>query len=274
MADALDTGQVPAPLSVIIPVFEVAPGLARSLEKALSLLSDSGHTCEVLIVCPEPCAAALAVVEDVPAARLITQPGGSHWGDALLAASAQAEHNLICTLDAASLGTTAEVPRLVHALEANDATMAVGVHIGIEKPIPARRRLLPFVLDMLASDALGRPLPDVNSGFRVIRRQALREVFDRNQASPALPAALTFHLLTHNASILFVPLDGNQSGDKRHRGSVREVFQLIRLIIAFGLELSPRRTWSLIGRMALMMLMMTAMMLMMMWMMGMLPDLG
>ena len=274
MADSLDKGQDPAPLSVIIPILEDEPRLSHLLEKALADLADSGHTCEVIFVTADPHAPALSEVEGFPSVRFMTREGGSDWGDAILAASAQAQHGLICTLDVPSLYAATEIPRLVRALQGNDAAMAVGVRIGIQKPIPARLRLLPFILDMLASDALGRPLPDVNTGLRVIRRQTLCELTDRFPARPALPATLTFLLMAANARILFVPVDGDQEPGKRHRGRAREVLQLIRLIIAFGLELSPRRTWSLIARMALMMLMMAAMMLMMMWMMGLLPGLA
>lgn len=274
MADSLATSQDRAPLSIIVPILSAEPGLAHLLENALSVLSDSGHASEVLIVSADPQVAALSDGKGCPSVQFITQEGGYGWGDAILAASAQAQHDLVCTIDVPSLSTAAEIPRLVRALEENNAAMAVGVRIGIQKPIPARQRLLPFILDMAASDALGRPLPDVNAGFRVFPRRALRELADHLSAHPALPATLTFQMMAANAPLLFVPLDGDQGRVRRHRGRVREVFQLIRLIIACGLEHSPRRTWSLIARMALMMLMMAAMMLMMMWMLGMLPGLG
>lgn len=274
MADSLETAQQPAPLSVIIPIFNEAPGLSQSLESALMALAESGLTCEVIIAAAEPLRSVVPDAAGFPAVRFIALERGSGWGNAILAASAEARHDLVCTIDAPTLYAASEIPRLVRALEENDAAMAVGARIGIQEPIPTRRRILSWISDMLASDALGRPLPDVNSGFRVLCRPALEELAERLSARPALPAALTLLMMAASAPILFVPLDGDQAMGRRHRGRLREVFQLIRLIIAFGLEFSPRRTLSLIGRMALMMLMMAAMMLMMMWMMGILPGLG
>lgn len=274
MADSLETARKPSPLSVVIPIPNEEPRLGQSLEQAFSALSASGHPCEVTLVAADTAMASVPDLESFPSVRLISLQGGDDWGKAILAASAQARHDLVCTLDAPTLFAAAEVPRLVRALEENDAALVVGVRIGIQQPIPARRRLVPFIVDMLAADALGRPLPDVNSGCRVFPRQVLQECAGRLSTRPALPATLTFLMLAADVPILFVPLDGDQVRGKRPRGRVREVLQLIRLIIAGGLELAPRRTWSLIGRMALMMLMMAAMMLMMMWMMGMLPGLG
>ena len=269
MADSLETAKVSAQLSVIIPTTESDARLSRSLETALTALSDRGLTCEVIIVAPAPLEVAVPDAAGLPAVRFVSRERGSGWGDAVLAASAQARHDLICTLDATTLYAAAEIPRLVHALTENKAAMAVGVRIGVQQPIPARRRLLPWIIDMLASDALGRPLPDVNSGFRVVRRSALEEIAGDLAARPALPAALTLLLTAKSASVLFVPLDEERGAPKRHYGSVRETLQVVRCIFTLGLAYSPRRTVLLIGRM---MLMMAAMMVMMMWMLGMLPG--
>ena len=273
MADSLGTGQTPAAVSVIIPVLHGDAEHAQSLEAALTTLTSSGITGEVIIAATAPLTAAVRDAAGLPAVRLITQEHGSGWGDAVLAASAEAHHDLVCTIDPSALYAASEIPRLVRALVENDAAMAVGVRIGIQKPIPTRRRIVPWIIDMLAADALGRPLPDVNSGFRVLRRPALADLAGRLSARPALPAALTLLMVAADAPILFVPLDDDRGPRGSRRGKLREAFQLIRLIIAFGLEFSPKRTLSLIGRMALMMLMMAAMMLMMMWMMGVLPGL-
>ncbi len=274
MTDGLGTSQQPAALSVIVPVLKDDARVAQSLEPALTSLAASGLTCEVIIAAAAPLTAAVPDAAVIPAVRFISLELGSGWSDLVLAASAEAQHDLVCTIDLPTLYAVSEIPRLVRALEENNAAMAVGVRIGIQKPIPARHRIVPWIIDMLAADALGRPLPDVNSGFRVLRRPALKELAGRPSGAPALPAALTLLMLAANAPILFVPLDDDQGPRKGHYVRLREVLQLVRLIIAFGLELSPRRTWSHIGRMALMMLMMAAMMWMMMWMMGMLPGLG
>lgn len=272
MTDGLGTGQKPAALSVIIPVLKDDAGHAQSLEPTLTALTSNGLTCEVIIVAAASLMAAVPDAAGFPAVRFISQEHGSGWGDAVLAASAEAQHDLVCTIDLPTLYAVSKIPRLVRALEENNAAMAVGVRIGIQQPIPARRRILPWIIDMLASDALGRPLPDVNSGFRVLRRPALKVLADRPSGAPALPAALTLLMMTACAPILLVPLDDDQGPRKGHYVRLREAFQLVRIIIAFGLEFSPRRTLSLLGRMALMMLMMAAMMLMMMWMMDMLPE--
>lgn len=271
MAESRATDHDLAPLAVIIPILSEAPGLAQLLDKAVTDLSASGHPCEVCIVTVDHLVAELPVVAD-SSVRSISLERGSSWGEAILAASAETRHELICTIDVPSLYAAAELPRLVRALTENDAAMVVGARIGIQEPIPARRRIRSFIVDMLAADAMGRPLPDVNSGFRVMRRQALTELADQPSGAAALPAAVTLQLLAAKAAILFVPLDAERGNSAPHHGRARETFQLIRLILAFGLDHEPRRTALLIGRMALMMLMMAAMMLMMMWMMGMLPG--
>ena len=167
----------------------------------------------------------------------------------------------------------AEIPRLLNALEEYKAAMVVGVRIGVQKPIPARRRILPWILDMLASDALGRPILDLTSGLRLLRRTTLLEFADRLTDPSTLPAMLTLLMTATDAGVLYLPLDNEPRARSFRLRTARETFRLIGLIISIGLEHAPRRTVFLIGRMALMMLMMVAMGIMMMWMMGMLPGL-
>ncbi|MCY4437001.1 MAG: glycosyltransferase [Chloroflexi bacterium] len=272
MADSLETVQESAPLTVVIPVFNEEPGLFESLKQALASLDASGLTGEVFIVAANHVRVDLPAVEGFPSVQLISVEDDSGWGDAALAASAQARHDLICTIDVPTLYAAAEIPRLVRAMYEYDATMVVGARIGIVKPISARHRILPWFIDMLASDALGRPLLDVNSGLRVMRRSALGEFAGLLSTESAPPAKLTLWMLADGSSVLFVPLDGEPAAHKKHQGSAGEAIQLVRLIIAVGLAHSPRRTVILIARMALMVLMMAAMMLMMMWMLGVLPG--
>jgi hypothetical protein len=165
-----------------------------------------------------------------------------------------------------------EIPNMSRALLANKAAMVVGVHIGKQHPISPLRRPLSWLVDMLASDAMGMPILDLNSGFRMVRRAELGNFADQISSYSALPATLTLAMLNADNSVLFLPLDVNREAHKPLPRNLRETLRLIALILATGLRHKRSRTVRLIARMTLMMLMMAAMMLMMMWMMGILPG--
>ena len=273
MAEVHKLADVPVPISIVLPVLNDEPQLCDTLEQAASSLAASGLTYEIIIVAADLQHAAVPDAAGLSSVRLVSQEHGSGWGDAILTASEQAQHDLICTIDLHSLYAVAEIPRLLRALVEHDAAMVAGVRIGVQKPIPARRRILPWILDMLASDALGRPILDLNSSLRLLRRTTLHEFADRLSNPSTLPAMLTLLMTATDAGVLYLPLDHEPRARSFRLRSARETFRLIGLIISVGLEHAPRRTIILIGRMALMMLMMVAMGFMMMWMMGMLPGL-
>ena len=273
MAEVRNSVDVAEPLSIILPVSGDEPQPFHILEQAASVLAASGLTYEIIVVAADLQHAAVSDAAGLSSVRLVSKENGSGWGDAILTASAQAQHDLICTIDLHTLYAVAEIPRLLRALEEHDAAMVVGVCIGIQKPIPARRRILRWILDMLASDALGRPVLDLNSGLRLLRRTTLHEFADRLSDPSTLPAMLTLLMTATDAPVLFLPLDDEPRTRSFRLRTARETFRLIGLIISVGLEHAPRRTIILIGRMALMMLMMVAMSIMMMWMMGVLPGL-
>ena len=269
MAEVHKLADAAIPISVILPVLNDEPQLCDTLEQTASVLAAGGLTHEIIVVAADLQHAAVPDAAGLSSVRLVSQEHGSGWGDAILTASAQAQHDLICTIDLHTLYAVAEIPRLLRALEEHDAAMVVGVRIGIKKPIPARRRILRWILDMLASDALGRPILDLNSGLRLLRRTTLHEFADRLSVPSAPPAMLTLLMTAADAPVLFLPLDDEPRARSFGLRTASEAFRLIGLIISVGLEHAPRRTIILIGRMALMMV---AMGIMMMWMMGMLPD--
>lgn len=272
MAAERNTDDVALPVSVIIPLLDECAGLTESLESAFTALDASGLTYEAVLVSGGSFAVTNIDLTRFSAARLIANDRDLSWSGAILNGSAEARHETICTLSTDTLYAAAEIPRLVGALAQDNAAMVVGVRIGIEHPIPARRRLLPWLVDMVASDAFGRPVLDLNSGLRLCRRAQLDTYAHAMTAHPELPAALTLHMLAAEGTVMYLPLaEGPATATQRPR-SLRETLRLLGLILAIGLARSPRRTVILVLRMALMLVMMLAMGIMMMWMMGVLPE--
>ena len=233
---------VALPVSVIIPLLHEYAGLTDSLEAAIAALDASGLTYEAVLVSGGSLAETSLDLARFPAARLIAIARDGNWGGAIMTGSAEARHDIICTLSAETLYVAAEIPRLVGALADNNAAMVVGVRIGIARPIPARRRLLPWLVDMVASDAFGRPVLDLNSSVRLFRRRELDAYAEAMTAHPELPAALTLQMLATEAAVLYLPLDEGPPASARRPRKLREALRLIGLILAVGLAHSRRRT--------------------------------
>ncbi len=259
------------PVSVIAIVSDAGPGHSQSWEQAASVLSAGDVAHELIVVAFESHSTAGPELERLPNVRFIQQARVTSWGQALLAACEHAQNNLICTVDSQTLYALAELSQLVRTQQENCAAMVVGVQIGKEKPISARRRLVPWLVDMAASQSLGFPILDLNSGLRLICRNELQTFSDCLSTRSALPATLTLQMLTRGASVMYLPLNSDPDAPARFSHGLGKAPNLLSQIISTGFKSATLRTVSFIARMLLMTLMMAAMGIMMMWMMGMFP---
>ena len=110
MAEVHKLADVAVPISVILPVLNDEPQLCHTLEQAASVLAASGLTYEIIIVAADLQHAAVPDAAGLSSVRLVSQEHGSGWGDAILTASAQAQHDLICTIDLHSLYAVPKSP--------------------------------------------------------------------------------------------------------------------------------------------------------------------
>ncbi len=259
------------PVSVIVLVSDDDPRLFQSLAHATSVLSAGDVTHELIVVPFAPLDTAGADLARLANVRFIQQDRGASWGQAVLAACKQAQYDLICTVDTQTLYALAELPQLVRAQQLSCAAMVVGVQVGKEKPISARRRLVPWLVDMAASQTLGFPILDLNSGLRLFRRARLHEFSNCLSTRSALPATLTLQMLTRGASVMYLPLNSDPDAPALFSQGLDKAPSLLSQIIATGFTFAPLHTLSFIARMLLMIIMMVGMGIMMMWMMGMFP---
>ncbi len=266
MVSGRDTDAAPESVAVLLFHADAQAAVAR----AVAGFGDAGLTWDIIVVGEDDRCAPTANAERAAASGAPPQSGGD-WGNALLRACAQTNHQLICTIDRHTLYAAAAIPGLLRTLQEFDADMAVGVRVGTRHPVPAYRRLLPWFMDMTAADALGMPVLDLNSGLRVIHRRALNRLRGRLTEDFAPPAALTLDMLAADAPVVFLPLDPDPAGRSPYGLRLWGLFRLAGRIVAVGFGYAPWRTAALLARMALMLLMMLGMGAMMLWMMGMLP---
>ena len=136
------------PVSVIAIVSDAGPGHSQSWEQAASVLSAGDVAHELIVVAFESHSTARPELERLPNVRFIQQSRDTSWGQALLAAREHAH----TTSSVQSIHRRSMLWQSFNTLwrtqQENRTAMVVGVQIGKEKPISARRRLVSWLVDM------------------------------------------------------------------------------------------------------------------------------
>ena len=169
-----------ASLSVIIPAYDEAERLPRTLEESLAHLSTTRRGPWEIIVVDDgshdsTCELVAARLAAEPRLRLLSSGRGANRGKGagLAAGAAAARGDLLLLLDATPLSA---LPALERRVGARGCEMAVGCRAAALAARPAARRLMGVVFAALASTCV-RGVPDTQCGFKLLSRRAARELF-------------------------------------------------------------------------------------------------
>jgi glycosyltransferase involved in cell wall biosynthesis len=161
-------------LLVLIPAYRLADGIADLLGRVREVVPDA----DVLVVDDGSEDGTAARAESVPGVRVISHPRNRGKGAALrtgFAVAMEEGHDWVLTIDGDGQHPPESIPRFLEAA-GGGSDLIVGSRRGDHSSMPKMRRLSNRLSSWLASQAAGVPLPDSQSGYRLIRTDILRKV--------------------------------------------------------------------------------------------------
>ena len=151
---------------------------------------------------PQDNTAELAGAEGVKVIRL---PENMGYGAALKAGIAKSKYDLIVITDADGTYPANQIPVLVAQMEGYD--MVVGARTSDNVAIPLMRRPAKWVLGKLAGYLAGRPIPDLNSGLRVMRKDLIRRFLHLLPQGFSFTTTITLSALCSGSLVKYSEID-------------------------------------------------------------------
>ncbi|MBA3413731.1 MAG: glycosyltransferase [Chloroflexia bacterium] len=214
-------------LSVVIPAANEGPNLALLLPRLNETLDPLGIAWEVLVVVRDEDEATVAAARAGRATLLRQETPG--YGGALRTGFARAAGDWLLTMDADLSHPPVVAANLWRARHSAAVLIASRYVRGGAARMPLGRLLLSRLLNAVFATALGLPVKDLSSGFRLYRREVVAETAAATTAT-ATNFAILQELLVHAAatgwSIAEIPF---AYAPRRHGSSNARV-------VAFGLE--------------------------------------
>jgi glycosyltransferase involved in cell wall biosynthesis len=166
-------------LTVVLPCYNEAERLPRTLQSLLAHLSGVPGEVEVLVVDDGSTDATVAAARAIAAAdarvRLLCLSPNRGKGAAVRAGMLAAEGELIVFTDADGSYGPSELDRIVGALA--EAPVAIGARVTSSGPLT--RRVASRMFRLAIRVLVGLPFPDTQSGLKGFRRAAAWEIFSR-----------------------------------------------------------------------------------------------
>ena len=238
-------------LSVVIPAYNEEGGIAEIIERVLSThskLADVGvDDLELIVVDDGSRDGTATVTARYPKVRLIRHPTNRGYGAALKTGFSRATGNLLGFLDADGTYPPEHFPDLCRVALDDEADLVIGSRMaGAESEMPLVRRIGNLLFANLVSLLGNHRVSDSSSGMRVIRREALPQLYPLPDGLNFTPVMST-RALHEDVSWREVPIPYKERVGRSKLSVVRDGTRFLYTIIWTALSYNPVRVLGGIG---------------------------
>ncbi|MCC6670145.1 MAG: glycosyltransferase family 2 protein [Planctomycetes bacterium] len=226
-------------LTLVIPAKDEAANLANLLAELVPVLAAlPGLRSEVLVI-DDGSRDATAEIAAAAGARVVRHAESLGNGAAVKRGIREARHEWILLLDGDGQHPPAAIPELIRQAERYD--MVVGSRGGTGGAW--YRNLANRVYNRLASYVTNRPIPDLTSGFRLIRADAAKGFAYLLPNTFSYPSTITLAMLRGGYSVGFQPIQVRPRGGRSHIRLLRDGSRFVLIILRIATFFAPLRVF-------------------------------
>lgn len=238
--EAAPSQAVPAAgISIVIPAYNEEHGIGPVLAQLQTLMEQQPRPYEIIVVDDGSQDNTGAVIQQQAGITLVRHSVNKGYGAALKTGIRHARYPLVCITDADGTYPNERIFDLTALLEANQSDMVVGARTGDQVAIPLVRRPAKWCIAQLANFVGGQPIPDINSGFRVFRRDVARHFFNVLPNGFSFTTTITLSLMTSNYLVDYVSINYYARTGSSKIKPIRDTLTFVQLILRIGLYFVP-----------------------------------
>jgi len=224
--------------SIIIPTYNEEKGIGEVLEN----LKTYSKNLEIIVVDDGSEDDTAAILKKFEFIKVVHHNNRKGYGAALKTGIRNAKGNIIAISDADGTYPNERIPELIATLLRDKCDMVVGARTGKVK-IPAIRKPAKWFINRLANYLSNTNIPDLNSGMRVMKREAVEKFIHILPDGFSFTTTITLAMLTNNCTVEYVPIDYFSRKGKSKIRPVQDTLNFIQLVIRTVLYFKPLRVF-------------------------------
>lgn len=228
-------------VSVVIPSFNEEKGILNVLQGTDLVMSQSRYDYEIIVVNDGSTDRTGEILETarIPKMRLYTHASNKGYGASLKTGIKKSEYDHVAIMDGDGTYPWQMLPELLDAYFQNDFDMVVGKRDAKSSAIPAIRKPAKWFLTKLANYLAEEKIPDLNSGFRVMRKGILLDYFHMLPSGFSFTTTVTLLMLTNGYDVKYIPIHYNNRTGKSKIRPIHDTLNFIQLITRTVMYFSP-----------------------------------
>lgn len=226
-------------VTIIIPAYNEEGAINPVLAHLVEVMTASGLTHEVLVIDDGSQDKTAEIAQQQKGVTVLSHRQNKGYGAALKTGIRHAKYDLICITDADGTYPNDRIPELVNRLNEEGYDMIVGARVGENVHIPLLRRPAKWGLRKLANGVAGEPIPDLNSGLRVFKREVALRMFGILPEKFSFTTTITLAMITNQYLVDFVPIDYFARVGKSKIRPIQDTLNFTTLVLRIALYFAP-----------------------------------
>ncbi len=235
-------------ISVVLPAYNEEAGVAGTVRELADALAAMGIGGFELIVVNDGSTDRTAELAQEAGARVISHPESAGYGRALKSGIAAASHDTLIICDADGTYPAEHLPELLEKFE-QGFDMVVGRRQRFRDSLT--KGLLRHVLRWLVQYTAGRPVPDVNSGFRVFSQDTIRPYLNILSDKFSFTTSLTLAYMMTGRFVAYVPIGYRMRQGKSRTRLLRDSLRTLQYILQALVYYNPLKIFLLFSMVCL-----------------------
>lgn len=223
-------------VSVVLPVFNESGHLEKEIHRIREALSASEFTFEIIVVDDGSTDGSRDILRGIDDIRLLPFATNRGAGSARKYGTLAARGTYVVWTDVDMTYPNDTIPDLVREVQGYD--QVVGARRTEEGTVRLLRRPAKWLIRRLAGYLTGAKIPDLNSGFRVFRRDVAGQFLHLLPTGFSCVTTITMAFLSNGYSVKYVPIDyfPREGESKFHWWSDtrRYLLQVVRMILSYS----------------------------------------
>lgn len=171
--------------------------------------------------------------------RMVSHTRNQGYGAALKTGIEAARYSWILITDADGTYPNVHIPEVLESR--HDFDMIVGARIGAKIHIPLIRRPPKWALRKLAEILSQNEIPDLNSGFRLMRRDVVRRFYNILPNGFSFTTTITLAMFSAGFRVKYVPINYNKREGSSKIRPIYDTINFTKLIIRTIMYFDPLR---------------------------------
>ncbi len=223
-------------VSIVLPVYNERGHIEQELERIRTSMDASEYTYEIIVIDDGSTDGSGELLRGIEGIHLIEFAQNRGSGSSRRIGTNAARGEIVVWTDVDMTYPNDQMPHLVDQLDGVD--QVVGARTSEKGTVKALRVPAKWSIRKLASYLTSTPIPDLNSGFRAMRRSVALQFLHLLPSGFSCVTTITMTFLNNGYSVKYIPIEyGERAGESKfhwYRDTKRYLLQVVRLIMMYN----------------------------------------